>query len=414
MTEAQKFTGYQKFVLAVLAFVQFSIILDFMILSPLGAILMPALSITPKQFGVVVSVYAFSAGASGFLASGFADRFDRKRFLLFFYTGFVVGTALCASAQTYDFLLAARFITGVFGGVLGSIVFAIMTDLFPLEMRGRVMGILGTAFAASQVLGLPLGLMLSNRWDWHAPFWMIVGFATVVGVIIAVKLKPVDGHLKLQVKKSPFGHVFKTVTNRRYLQAFATTALMSTGGFMLMPFSSAFSVKNLGVGFDKLPLVYMVTGVASIVMGPLVGRLSDSIGKFKMFVFGSSLSIVMVLIYTNLGVTPLPIVILVNVVMFIGITSRMIPAQALMSAIPDPAERGSFMSVSSSLQQVSGGLASVIAGAIVVEGRDGVLEHFDTLGYVICGATVFTLIMMSQIQKLVASAQAARMQATAV
>ena len=89
------FTRYQKFVVAVLAFLQFTIILDFMIISPLGALLLKELHITTRQFGFVVSAYAFSAGASGLLAAGFADKFDRKRMLLFFYAGFLLGTLLC-------------------------------------------------------------------------------------------------------------------------------------------------------------------------------------------------------------------------------------------------------------------------------------------------------------------------------
>ena len=178
------FTSYQKLVIAILAFLQFTIILDFMILSPLGAILIPTLKITTSQFGLVVSAYAFSAGISGFVAAGFADRFDRKKFLLFFYSGFVVGTLLCGIAPTYEFLLFSRVVTGMFGGVIGSIVFAIATDLFPMEVRGRVMGVVQTAFAASQVLGLPLGIYFSNHFGWHAPFIMIVMGSLSVGAVI--------------------------------------------------------------------------------------------------------------------------------------------------------------------------------------------------------------------------------------
>src|SRR6201996_1839601 len=174
---ASGFSRYQSILVALLAFVQFTIILDFMIMSPLGAIIMPALGITATQFGVAVSAYAFSAGISGILAAGFADRFDRKRLLLFFYAGFMVGTLLCGLAQTYPMLLVARIVTGFFGGVIGSVVLAIATDLFPLEMRGRVMGVISTAFAASQVLGLPAGLYFANRWEWHAPFFAILAIA---------------------------------------------------------------------------------------------------------------------------------------------------------------------------------------------------------------------------------------------
>src|SRR5580658_1284520 len=189
------FSRYQIFVVAVLAFLQFTIILDFMIVSPLGAIVMPTLHITPQQFGFAVSSYAFSAALSGVLAAGFADRFDRKRLLLFFYAGFVLGTLFCALAQTYPMLLMARIVTGFFGGVIGSVVLAIATDLFPLEMRGRVMGYIQTAFAASQVLGLPAGLYLTNHWDWHAPFLAIVAVGVPAEVIIMLFMQPVVGHL---------------------------------------------------------------------------------------------------------------------------------------------------------------------------------------------------------------------------
>src|SRR5579862_515674 len=205
------FTPYQKFVIAILAFLQFSIILDFMIISPLGAMMMPTLHITPQQFGLAVSSYAFSAGASGLMAAGFADRFDRKRLLLFFYFGFMLGTLLCALASTFELLLAARIVTGLFGGVIGSIVLAIATDLFPLEMRGRVMGFIQTAFAASQVLGLPAGLYFANHWDWHAPFLAILVVAAPAGLLIAFGMKPVAAHLALRQERSPFQHLAHTV-----------------------------------------------------------------------------------------------------------------------------------------------------------------------------------------------------------
>src|SRR5580700_2884514 len=178
------FSRYQKFVVGILAFLQFTIILDFMIISPLGAIVMPALHISPRQFGWAVSSYAFSAAFSGISAAGFADRFDRKRLLLFFYGGFIFGTAMCALAPSYHFLLLARIVTGLFGGVIGSVVLAIATDLFPLEMRGRVMGFVQTAFAAAQVLGLPAGIYFANRWNWHMPFLAIIVIAIPASLLI--------------------------------------------------------------------------------------------------------------------------------------------------------------------------------------------------------------------------------------
>jgi predicted MFS family arabinose efflux permease len=396
------FSRYQSLLIALLAFTQFTIILDFIIMSPLGAILMPALNITAGQFGVAVSAYAFSAGIAGILAAGFADRFDRKRLLLFFYVGFALGTVVCALAQNFQVLLLGRIVTGLFGGVIGSIVLAIVTDLFPLQQRGRVMGFVQTAFAASQVLGIPAGLFIANHWNWHVCFAAIVGLSVAAIAAIAVVMRPVDEHLRLKQDSNPFHHLIATIGQPRYTLAFAVTTLLATGGFMLMPFGSAYTVHNLGIDILHLPTIYLVSGLFSIVMGPLVGRASDAFGKYPTFVFGSAVSVVMVLIYTHLGQVSLATAILVNVLMFVGIFSRMIPSQALMSAIPDPSQRGSFSAVSASVQQLSGGLGSVLAAAIIAQAPDGSLIHFDRLGYIVVTTSIVSLIAMYFVQKSVA------------
>src|SRR6266481_1867280 len=385
------FSRYQSILVALLALVQFTIIIDFMIMSPLGAIIMPALNISAAQFGVAVSAYAFSAGISGILAAGFADQFDRKWLLLFFYVGFTLGTALCA------------IVTGLFGGVIGSVVLAIVTDLFALQLRGRVMGFVQTAFAASQVLGIPAGLFLSNHWNWHVAFGALVGLSIAGMAAVLFLMKPVNGHLLLKQDKNAFRHLIATVAQPRYWMAFAVTTLLATGGYMLMPFGSAYTVHNLGIDIGHLPTIYLVSSLFSILIGPLVGRASDAFGKFPTFAFGSAMSIVMVLIYTHLGQVSLTVAILVNVMMFVGIFSRMIPSQALISAIPEPAQRGSFSAVGASLQQLSGGLGSVLAAALIAQDADGSLRHFDRLGYVVVTTAVISLIVMYFVQRPIAA-----------
>lgn len=401
MSDIKKFSNYQKIVVAILIFLQFTIILDFMIISPLGAVLMPALKMSAKEFGYVVSAYAFSAGLSGLMAAGFADRFDRKKMLLFFYTGFIIGTFLCGIAMNYQFLLFARIFTGLFGGVIGSIVLAITADLFAFELRGRVMGLLQTAFASSQVLGIPLSLYLSNHFGWHWPFMLIVTIGAFVGIIIFKYLKPVDGHLKLKTDHFPIHHMLATVKNSKYLNAFATTALVSLGGFLIMPFASAFTVHNLGISMEQLPMIYLSTGIASLFMGPMIGRASDQFGKFKVFIFGAIVTVGAVLVYTNLGITPLAHVIMTNIVMFVGIFSRMIPSQALMSAIPKQVDRGSFMAINSSMQQIAGGLASVISGSLIIVAVDGHITNFYVLGYVMTVTTAISILLMYRIHKYI-------------
>jgi predicted MFS family arabinose efflux permease len=401
-TAALPFSGYQKIVVALLAFLQFAVILDFMLMSPLGALIMPSLQITPAQFGSVVSAYAFAAGTSGLLTAGFADRFDRKKLLLFFYTGFIAGTLWCGLAQTFGSLLLARVITGLFGGVIGSVVLAIATDLFAPQMRGRVMGFIQTAFAASQVLGIPFGIYLSNHLDWHAPFLALAAFGLFAGLLIVWRMKPVDAHLKTPPEHSAINHLLHTVTEPRYLLSFVSVLFLATGGFMLMPFSSAFTVGNLGISLQDLPVIYLVTGIATIFIGPLVGKAADAVGKLRVFFFGTAVMIVTVLVYTHLGPTTLLVVTLVNVVLFVGIFSRMIPFQALMSQVPVPTQRGSFNAINASISQLAGGLASLVAGHIVQQGADGRIHHYDIAGYVVVATSLLASFLLWRIHRAVA------------
>ena len=401
------FSGYQKVVIGMLAFLQFAVILDFMLMSPLGALIMPALSASPAQFGTVVSAYAFAAGISGLLTAGFADRFDRKKLLLFFYTGFIAGTAWCGVAQSFESLLLARIVTGLFGGVIGSIVLAIATDLFAPQMRGRVMGFIQTAFAASQVLGIPIGIYLSNRWNWHVPFLALVVLGLIGGLLIAVFMKPVADHLKAPQKHSAFEHLRHTVTEPRYLLSFVSVLFLATGGFMLMPFSSAFTVNNLGISLHDLPVIYLVTGIATIFVGPLVGKAADAFGKLRVFFIGTAITITMVLIYTHLSTSTLIVVTVINVVLFIGIFSRMIPFQALMSQVPAQTQRGSFNAINASISQLAGGMASFVAGHIVQQGADGKLHHYDIAGYVVVGTSLLACFLMWRIQRGIAAPVAA-------
>ena len=396
------FTPYEKFVIAVLSLLQFTIIVDFMVLAPLGAILIPKLGISTEQFGLVVSAYAFSAGLSGLLAAGFADRFDRKKMLLFFYAGFNLGTLLCSIAGTYPFLLFARIVTGIFGGVIGSISFAIITDIFRMEVRGRVMGFVQMAFSASQILGIPIGLYLAASLNWHAPFLMIVTVAAPTGVLIFLKLKPVTGHLHGRQERNAFVHLWHTASNRYYLQGFLATMLLATGGFMIMPFSSTFLVNNIMIPETSLSIIFFVTGLFSLFTGPVLGRLSDRLGKYRLFVFGSSLSIAMVFIYTHLGPNPIWKVITINTILWVGISSRMISSQALTTGVPDLKDRGAYMGINSSIQQVSGGIAAFVAGLIVYQPtRTAPLQHFDIVGYVTICSMMLTMVMMYFIDRQV-------------
>ena len=401
-------SGYQRFVIFILAITQFSVILDFMVMSPLGDMLMKSLSLSPKQFGIAVSAYAFSAGISGLLTAGFADRFDRKKLLIFFYTGFVIATFFCGLAHTYPLLVLARIITGLFGGVIGSISMAIITDLFSIQQRGRVLGFVQMGFGASQVLGVPISLYIANAWGWQSPFLMVAALGAIIVSLIILRMQPVTAHLKLQHDRSPVTHLLHTLSQKNYRIGFTATALLSVGGFMMMPFGSAFAINNLHITEHQLPMLFMVSGVASLVIMPLVGRLSDKMDKLTIFTVASLWMCVMVVIYTNLSVTPLWQVLIFNVLMMMGIMSRMIPSTALVTGLPEMQDRGAFMSINSSLQQIAGGIAAAVAGMIVVQkDHASPLEHYNTMGYVVIAVTLICIFMLYRVNVLIKKKAAA-------
>jgi predicted MFS family arabinose efflux permease len=399
--KTNSFTSYQLTVILILALTQFSVVLDFMVMSPLGDLLIKDLKITPAQFGVVVSSYALSAGVSGFLTASFADKFDRKKLLLFFYFGFILGTLFCGLSTSYFILVFARIFTGIFGGVISSISLAIVADLFEMNQRGRVMSFLQMGFGMSQVLGIPISLYLANYWNWQAPFYLIVGLATLIFVVALIVLKPVNKHLELQ-RASPIKHLLQTISNRNYRIGFIATAFMSLGGYLMMPWGSAYSVNNIGIDQKSLPLMFMIVGIATFAIMPIVGVLSDRFNKFVIFTGSSIWMVITVLIYTQLPHVSLWVLILVNVLMMMGIMARMVPSQALAASIPEMKDRGAFMSVNSSLQQMAGGIAALIGGWIVKQKNElSPLENFDWLGYLVVVVILLNIFFTYRVYKFI-------------
>ncbi|WP_010256118.1 MFS transporter [Myroides injenensis] len=398
----KSFTRYDKFVIFLLSITQFTVILDFMVMAPLGDLLLKNLSINTQDFGIVVSAYAFSAGISGFLTAGFADKFDRKKLLLVFYFGFIIGTLFCGLANSYHALVIARIITGLFGGVIASISMAIVTDLFTLQQRGRVLGFTQMGYGASSVLGIPIGLYIANMWNWEAPFFMIVILSVLIAIMIIIGLKPINAHLKLQNKTNIFRHLWTTLKNKEYRIGFMATMFLTVGGFMMMPYGTIFAVNNLGVSEEQLPFLFMVSGATSLLIMPFVGKLSDKMSKYKLFTIASIWLMLVSITYTNQSMLPLWVVMIFNVCMMIGITSRMIPSSALSSAVPEIKDRGAYMSINSSIQQISGGIAALIAGSIVYqESKASPLINYNVVGYVVVGFSCVSILLMSRVNILI-------------
>ena len=404
--EKTGFTGYQRIVIFILALTQFSVVLDFMVLSPLGDTMIKSLDLTTTQFGIVVSSYSLSAGVAGFLTAGFADSFDRKKLLLFFYIGFILGTLFCGLSESYYQLVAARIITGLFGGVIGSISMAIVSDLFTLEQRGRVMGFLQMGFGASQVLGIPISLYLAYHWNWQTPFIMIVLLALCIWAIIIFKIKPIKDHLAVKKEKSALQHLTHTLKTKDYRVGFVASALLSLGGFLIMPWGSAYAINNLNVSEEQLPFMFMLAGVSTLIIMPFIGKLSDKIDKFKLMWMSTVWMVTIVMIYTNLSPVPFWIVVTLNVTMMMGVMARMVPAMALITSLPVMQDRGAFMSINSSLQYVSGGIAAGIGGMIVHQRtKTSPIENFNILGLVMVFVAIACIIMVWRVKQIIKKKQ---------
>lgn len=296
---------------------------------------------------------------------------------------------------------------------MASIVHSIVADIFPLQVRGRVMGFLQMAFAVASVLGLPVGLYLANQFGWHAPFLMIVGTCLIILIFIVLYMKPVSAHLvSVRPARGPVEHLINTGSNPEYARAFIATILMATGGFMLMPFGSAFAVYNNRISLTDLPLLYAITGVCALFIAPMVGKLADVIGKYKVFSACSTVLILSVGIYCNLGITPFHIVAIFSVLIFCSYAGRMVASSALITAVPSPEDRGAFMSINSSINMVSGGIASLIAGAVVHRQPSGRIENYDILGYVVGITIIISMVMLYFVNQLVKEKRPAKFPTT--
>lgn len=372
----------ERLLLIILAAVNFTHIMDFMIMMPLGPQLMNLLKINPQQFGFAVSAYAITAGCSSFAAAFFVDRFDRKRVLLFAYAGFVIGTFSCAFAPNYELLVAARVLAGLFGGMIGAQVLAIVADTFGYERRARAMGILMTSFSLASVAGVPAGLWLAAKFSWHMPFLAIGGLGTIVIALIALFVPPVNQHI---AQHAPPGNPLRVLTDifqtPNQMKALTLSIVLMMGHFAIIPFIAPSLVGNVGYNEHNIFLIYLVGGALTIFTSPLVGKIADKRGKYPVFVSFALLSLIPVWLITNLWPMPLWVVLTISGLFFIFVNARMIPMQAIVSGVVTPQQRGGFMSINSSAQQMATGLAAMIGGAIVHKTADGHIEHYAVVGY---------------------------------
>ncbi len=387
--------GWLLFILAV---VQFTHIIDFVIMMPLGPQLMRIFEINPKQFGLLVSAYTFAAAFSGIISTFFIDKFDRKNALLVLYVGFIVGTFCCAIAPTYEFLLLARVLAGAFGGVIGALVFSIIGDVIPEERRGSATGKVMAAFSAASIIGIPVGLYLASISSWHAPFLGLAGLSVLV-LLIAFKFLPsMKGHLTNTVNSNPVEVVFTILRNKNLLWALALMVMLTLAGFTVVPFISPYMVGNIGFAETELALIYLCGGLASVVTSQMAGRLADKYGKQRIFIYTALFSIIPILLVTNMPRVPHYLALIITTTFFIGFGARFVPAVSLVTSSVEKRLRGSFMSFQSSVQQLAAGLSAFLSGLIVQKTATGELLHFNTVGILACVATVICMFIITRLK----------------
>ena len=387
----------ERYLLLTLAGMQFSHILDFMIMMPLGPILMAEFGIGTHEFGILVASYSFSAAFSGLLAATFVDRFERKRLLLVMFGLFGLATLACGLSPSYATLLVARGLAGAFGGVMGAMVQTLVGDLIPFERRATASGIISTAFSLATVAGVPLSLWLANHFQWRAPFIMIAA-TTVLFILIALRHLPeVRHHMSGEKRAHPFSAMFEVLRDTNHLHALLFTMLILFSGFTVIPYITVYAVANVGISMHEVPYIYLIGGAATLFTSPQIGRWADRAGKVKIYRLMAVLATLPLLAVTQVGAAPLWVWLICTTLFFILVSGRMIPAMAIITSAARPKLRGTFMSLNAAMQQLASGLAATLAGFITTQSATGQIIGYDKVGYVAIAANFLAIAFAASI-----------------
>lgn len=387
----------ERNLLLTLAAIQFSHVLDFMIMIPLGPILIAEFGITTHQFGLLVASYSFSAAFSGLLAATFIDRFERRGMLLTVFALFGLATLACALAPGYVTLLVARGFAGAFGGVMGAMVQTMVADVIPFARRARASGIVSTAFSVSTVAGVPLSLWLANYFDWRAPFLLIAALV-VVFMAVGLRILPeLRHHISSEKRAHPFSPMFTVLRDANHLRALLFSALIISSGFTVIPYITVYAVHNVGISQQDIPYIYLFGGAATLVTARLIGHWADLHGKVEVYRLVALAALLPILAVTHLGAAPLWLWLVCTTVFFVLVSGRMIPAIAIISSASQPRLRGTFMSLHATVQSFSMGLATTLAGYLISQDEAGQLIGFGLVGYVAVAGNLLAIWFVSRI-----------------
>jgi MFS transporter, DHA1 family, inner membrane transport protein len=395
-------TKDQKLILYLLACVQFTNIMDFMIMMPMGPILMKAFDISAREYSFLVSAYSISAGICGFIAAFFVDKFDRKNVLTIAYVGFLIGTFACAIAPTYTMLMLARIVAGVFGGVLGSQVIAIVGDTISYEHRAEGMAIIMAAFSTASVLGVPLGMYLASKISWHVPFYFVVAVGFVNLLLIYRYLPSLRSHIHVSATKpSPFAVLTNIAKDNNQMRALALSVIIMFGHFCTIPSLSPYLTLNVGMSVDNISLIYLIGGAITIFSARIVGRIADQKGKYLIFAICGTLFLIPVYLMTNLHAgASLTMILFITSMFFLFANGRTITMQAMVSGVVNNEQRGGFTSINSSMIQLGSGAASFVGGLMVEKAANGTLLHYELVGYMSMTFMILGIILAKYVKPI--------------
>jgi len=401
----------ESVLLFLLAAIQFTNIVDFMIMMPMGDILQKNLAISPAKYGWLVSSYGLAAGATSFIGVFYLDRLDRKKALLAAYLGFMVGTLSSAIIPTtnnielnYTLFIGTRVLTGITGGLLGGLVLSIIGDVFPIERRGRAMASVTIAFSLASILGVPIALMLVDGFDgnWHIPFYVVSGLSLPIWALSFKYIPALNEHLKnrgLQ-QGSRLDAMRNILNNPNQRTALLFTMLLVIGQFTVISFLTPYNINNVGLAQSDIKYIYLVGGACTVLSGFFIGRMVDKVGRFRVFTIFAFLSIIPIIFHTNIGPSPLWQVLVVAGFFFIFVSGRMIPANTITTSVVDPKNRAGFMSLNSAVMSLSSGSSAALAGLIIVQDSEhSPLRNYNIVGYIAIGATLLALLVVRKLSK---------------
>ncbi|ATE74193.1 MFS transporter [Lysobacter capsici] len=389
----------ERRLLWLLMLTQFTLIMDFMVMMPLGPQIMHALHISPAQFAAAVSAYSICGGLSGLLAATYIDRFDRRKLLLAMYALFAVSNLACALADSYALLLASRAFAGISGGVLGSIIMAIIADVIPAQRRGAATGTVMTSFAIASVIGVPVGVLLGAHFHWSAPFWLLVALSLLVWVGGSRIVPPLDQHLSRErvPLRRAFPNLFKLFANPRHLNAFALTLMLTTSQMLVIPFISPMLVANHGIEPSQLSWMYMAGGVAAFFTSRYIGRLADRYGKQLVYRVAVVVSLVPVLFITHLPAVGFLAMLLFFPFFMVTMNGRMVPLQALQTTVPQPEQRGAYLSANSAVMSLGTGLGAWLGGLMLSTDASGHIAGYGAVGWIAAGLALCSALWVGRV-----------------